>query len=132
MSEIELKARNLLASCLNEWGCHQEAGNVRDGDDLESYEFELRVIGQLLRFGFETGSGREAAALTPPDEPDQALLVSMAMLVYHGFGLLTPEQKQSQLREMRKLWDEVMGRGYYSPANRERYVAMLAARPEVP
>jgi hypothetical protein len=72
------------------------------------------------------------AALTPPDEPDQALLVSMAMLVYHGFGLLTPEQKQSQLREMRKLWDEVMGRGYYSPDARERYVAMLAARPEVP
>lgn len=71
------------------------------------------------------------AALTPPDEPDQALLVSMAMLVYHGFGLLTPEQKQFQLREMRKLWDEVMGRGYYSPDNRERYVAMLAARPEV-
>lgn len=57
MSEIELKARNLLASCLNEWGHHQEAGNVRDGDDLESYEFELRVIGQLLRFGFDTGHG---------------------------------------------------------------------------
>ncbi|MBO1748943.1 hypothetical protein [Stenotrophomonas indicatrix] len=72
-----------------------------------------------------------ALALTPPEEPDQALLVSMAMLVYHGFGLLTPEQKQFQLREMRKLWDEVMGRGYYSPDNRERYAAMLAARPEV-
>lgn len=132
MDAIERRAQELLASCLDEWGHHQEAENVREGEDLESYEFELRLIGQLLRFGFETGSGREAAALTPPDEPDQALLVSMAMLVYHGFGLLTPEQKQSQLREMRKLWDEVMGRGYYSPANRELYVAMLAARPEVP
>lgn len=72
------------------------------------------------------------AALTPPDEPDQALLASMAMCLRHGFGLDTPEQQQSQLREMRKLWDEVVGRGYYSPQNRERYVAMLAARPEVP
>ena len=62
MSEIELKARNLLASCLNEWGYHQEAGNVRDGDDLESYEFELRVIGQLLRFGFDTRHGRATRA----------------------------------------------------------------------
>lgn len=70
------------------------------------------------------------AALTPPEEPDQALLVSMAMCLRHGFGLDTPEQQQSQLREMRKLWDEVMGRGYYSPESRERYIAMLAARPD--
>lgn len=62
MSEIELRARNLLASCLNEWGHYQEAGNVRDGDDLESYEFELRVIGQLLRFGFDTGHGHATRA----------------------------------------------------------------------
>lgn len=62
MSEIELKARELLASCLNEWGHHQEAGNVRDGEDLESYEFELRVIGQLLRFGFDTGYGHATRA----------------------------------------------------------------------
>lgn len=33
---------------------------------------------------------------------------------------------------MRKLWEEVVGRGYYSPDTRERYAAMLAARPEVP
>lgn len=80
----------------------------------------LHVVMRILR-----------AALTPPEEPDHALLVSMAMCLRHGFGLDTPEQQQSQLREMRKLWDEVMGRGYYSPANRERYVAMLAASPEV-
>lgn len=62
MKEIELRARELLASCLNEWGHHQEASNVRDGDDLESYEFELRVIGQLLRFGFDTGHGHATRA----------------------------------------------------------------------
>lgn len=62
MSDIEVRARELLASCLNEWGHHQEASNVRDGDDLESYEFELRVIGQLLRFGFDTGYGHATRA----------------------------------------------------------------------
>lgn len=62
MSETELKARELLARCLNEWGHHQEAGNVRDGEDLESYEFELRVIRQLLRFGFDTGYGHATRA----------------------------------------------------------------------
>jgi hypothetical protein len=72
------------------------------------------------------------AALTPPEEPDRALLVSMAMRLDHGFGLATPERQESRLRDMRKLWEEVVGRGYYSPDNRERYVSMLAARPEVP
>ncbi|WP_447898033.1 hypothetical protein [Stenotrophomonas sepilia] len=65
--DFEQRARELLASCLDEWGHHQESENVREGEDLESYEFELRLIGQLLRFGFETGSGREAVALTPPE-----------------------------------------------------------------
>ncbi|WP_329767328.1 hypothetical protein [Stenotrophomonas maltophilia] len=113
-------------------------------DAIEKRALDLLEAECIVDAGEDGHAGAEAkivhraavraiiAALTPPDEPDQALLVSMAMLVYHGFGLLTPEQKQSQLREMRKLWDEVMGRGYYSPDNRERYVAMLPARPEVP
>lgn len=71
------------------------------------------------------------AALTSPEEPDQALLVSMAVCLDHGFGMATLERQESRLRDMRKLWDEVMGRGYYSPENRERYAAMLAACPEV-
>ncbi len=110
MDVVEKRARELLAQA---FGCEPE----------ELLPVEVRAVRAVLAYH---------AALTPPEEPDEALLVSMAMLVYHGFGLLTPEQKQSQLREMRKLWDEVMGRGYYSPDNRERFVAMLAARPEVP
>lgn len=120
MDAIEKRARELLADAYRSAGHVQmahEASHLSDG--LANLR-ERAALNAII------------AALTPPDEPDKALLVSMAMLVYHGFGLLTPEQKQSQLREMRKLWDEVMGRGYYSPDNRERYVALLAARPEVP
>ncbi|HDS1091692.1 TPA: hypothetical protein UL918_000306 [Stenotrophomonas maltophilia] len=116
MNAIEKRARDLLARM--EKAKRNERGHWCDA--RAAVDSACDVLPAII------------AALTPPDEPDQALLVSMAMLVYHGFGLLTPEQKQSQLREMRKLWDEVMGRGYYSPDNRERYVAMLAARPEVP
>lgn len=119
MDAIEKRARELLARSYEADGMVGRSGVIRNPSQYMEKP-DRRALGCII------------AALTPPDAPDQALLVSMAMLVYHGFGLLTPEQKQSQLREMRKLWDEVMGRGYYSPDNRERYVAMLAARPEVP
>lgn len=101
-------------------------------------EIEQRALAQKLRdcaLAYELLQERDlpallreaAAALTPPEEPDQALLVSMAMCLDHGFGMAAPEQQQSRLRDMRKLWEEVAGRGYYSPDNRERYVAMLGA-----
>ncbi|WP_423156456.1 hypothetical protein [Stenotrophomonas maltophilia] len=118
MDAIEKRARELLASACSRHGFEFGAYQIREGSQLPP--FGAASLDAII------------AALTPPEEPDQALLVSMAMFVHHGFGLLTPEQKQFQLREMRKLWDEVMGRGFYSPDNRERYVAMLAARPEVP
>jgi hypothetical protein len=62
-------------------------------------------------------------------EPDVALLASMACCLNHGFGLNNPGQQERQLRDMRKLWDEMMGRGFYSPENRERYASMLAIPP---
>ncbi|MEN5117461.1 hypothetical protein ABE488_09030 [Luteimonas sp. TWI662] len=67
-----------------------------------------------------------------PEEPDQALLVSMATCLNHGFGLLDPSRQASMLHDMRKLWAEVTGRGYYTPENRDRYAAMLAAAPQPP
>lgn len=63
----------------------------------------------------------------PVDEPDQALLVSMATCLDHGFGLHDAKRQQSVLYDMRKLWDEVMGRGYYRPENHQRYLAYLAS-----
>lgn len=65
-----------------------------------------------------------------PVEPDQALLVSMATCLNHGFGLLTKESQELILYDMRKLYDEMVGKGYYSQENRERYLAMLAAAPK--
>ncbi|WP_414539954.1 hypothetical protein [Stenotrophomonas forensis] len=112
MDAIEKRARDLLIS-------HYSASGFQHGDPLSASDANSVAVKAI------------AAALTPPEEPDHALLVSMAMCLDQGFGLLRPEQQKSQLREMRKLWDEVMGRGYYSPDNRERYVAMLAARPKV-
>ena len=60
-------------------------------------------------------------------EPDQALLISMATCLNHGFGLLPQGRQESLLRDMRKLWDEVMGRGYYRPDRRQLYMDMLSA-----
>jgi hypothetical protein len=57
--------------------------------------------------------------------PDIALLASMATCLRHDFGLLDAEQQRSRLADMRKLWDEVIGLGYYSPNVRGRYLAHL-------
>ncbi len=117
MDAIEKRARELLAAQFDAGGSDKRAKLIREARDHSPVtDYAVSAI---------------IGALTPPAEPDQALLVSMAVCLDHGFGLLTPEKQRSQLREMRKLWDEVMGRGHYSPANRERYAAMLAARPEV-
>lgn len=65
-----------------------------------------------------------------PVEADQALLISMACCLNHGFGLLDEVAQYSMLYDMEKLYDEVVGAGYYSQENRERYLAMLAAAPK--
>lgn len=65
--DVEQRARELLARCLDEWGRPCEAGNVREGEDLESYESELRLLSQLLCFGLDTADGHGRAALTPPE-----------------------------------------------------------------
>ncbi|MGX9958545.1 hypothetical protein ACW0US_07165 [Xanthomonas euvesicatoria] len=66
MDEFKKKAQELLASCLREWGCYTEALNVSNGEDLESYEYDLRIIAQLLRFGFDTPSQQTPALSAAP------------------------------------------------------------------
>ena len=59
-----------------------------------------------------------------PVEPPAALLVSMARLLRHDFGLdandnnllalgFTTEQRESMLMDMRRLYDEIAGRGRF-------------------
>lgn len=60
-----------------------------------------------------------------PDEPDIALLASMATCANHAFGMMDAETQERELYEMRKLYDEVAGKGYYRPEYRERYTQWL-------
>ncbi|RQR65464.1 hypothetical protein DIE18_03155 [Burkholderia sp. Bp9125] len=73
---------------------------------------------------------RQHPAAALPDVPDRALLCSMAVCLNHGFGLLPAPARSRVLDDMRKLYDEVAGRGYFRPDNRERYLAWLPAERE--
>jgi hypothetical protein len=50
----------------------------------------------------------------------------MATCLNHGFGMLPARQQISMLDDMRKLYDEVTGKGYYRPSNRGRYTQYLS------
>jgi hypothetical protein len=52
------------------------------------------------------------------------LLVSMAMRYRHDFGLLSDNQKRSVLSQMRQIYEEVAGIGFYSPERESHYAAM--------
>lgn len=60
------------------------------------------------------------------DQPDPALLASMAMRINHGFGLMDRMAQNSLMNDMRKVWEEVVGRGYYSPDRADLYLRELA------
>jgi len=60
-------------------------------------------------------------------EPARELLVSMAICLDHGFGLRDARSQEATLYNMRKLWDEVMGRGFYSPERKAFYRAAAPA-----
>lgn len=74
------------------------------------------------------GSGglqTHAAQVLVPVEPHLGVLVSMAVCLDHGFGLLAADRQESRLHDMRKLYDEVVGRGYYRPDNEGYYQGFL-------
>lgn len=81
-------------------------------------------VAVLCTKGAHDGS---AAPGGQPDEPDIALLVSMATCMNHGFALLEPNRQHAMLQDMRKLWAEVAGRGFYSQATRDHYLGFLGA-----
>jgi hypothetical protein len=60
-----------------------------------------------------------------PIEPDRALLASMAMRYRHDFGLLDKRAQESLISTMRQIHEEVVGKGFYSREQRERYLQMM-------
>jgi hypothetical protein len=114
MSDIEKRARELLAMTLGERGFHCEAENVRAGEDLESYEGELQAIAQLLRWGFNTPQGHARAALTPPE----------------GYALVPVELTHEMYSAFVEQWFTKV-RAIDDTGMEDCYAALLAARPEV-
>ncbi len=105
MDAIEKRARELLASCLDEWGHPCEAENVREGEDLDSYESELRLISQLLCFGMDTAESHARAALTPPE---RYVLVDAKKLGAVRVARLAILQKQAEAEQMDEPHDASM------------------------
>lgn len=91
----------------------------------------IERVGRDRQSAIAAWNHRSAPAVTD-GEPDIALLASMATCLRHDFGLLEADRQKSILADMRKLWDEVAGRGYYSRENRGRYLSTLAAALETP
>ena len=67
----------------------------------------------------------EGKLVSVPVEPDRALLASMAMRYRHDFGLLDKQTQESIMTTMMQLHEEVIGKGFYSPQQRERYMKMI-------
>lgn len=62
---------------------------------------------------------------TIPEFPPLALLVSMALRVNHGFALDDERSQQVQLADMRKVYEEVSGHGFYSLDRTEYYRGLV-------
>lgn len=67
----EQRARELLASCLSDWGYPTEAENVLAGDDLDSYETDFRLIRKLRDFGLLRYPGEALAEPKAGAVPEQ-------------------------------------------------------------
>jgi len=90
----------------------------------------LEVIGDVLSgVSYPYGEAWDVirSRLEVSDEPDVALLVSMAMRINHGFGVDDQRSQEIQLADMRRCWEEVVGKGFYRPENRKQYLAALVA-----
>jgi len=70
-----------------------------------------------------------------PVDPPPGLLVSMAMRLHHDFGVdaramgviktgWTDAERAALLGDMRKLYEEVVGLGFYHPDREEAYLAI--------
>jgi hypothetical protein len=61
-----------------------------------------------------------------PTAPDVAVLASMATCLNHGFGVMGKDEQGQHIYDMHKVYDEVVGKGYYRYGVRSRYTEGLA------
>jgi len=70
-----------------------------------------------------------------PEEPSIGLINSMCFRFAHDFGLpkdaigqgFTERERDSLRRQMRQVYEEISGRGFYRPEREQEYSNMLAA-----
>lgn len=56
--------------------------------------------------------------------PSKGLMVSIAMRLHHDFGLLTDRRKELVLSDVRRMFDEISGNGFYRPEKESEYATM--------
>lgn len=90
-----------------------------------------------------SAAGDHPAVVTVPRVPPEELLISMAVrqdhalglpgyydqAIFGGEGIGHAARMSIALSEMRKVYEEVVGDGFYRPEFAERYRAMVAPRP---
>ena len=78
----------------------------------------------------------KTVTLTLPVNPPKGLLVSMAMRMDHSFGLeqqemigfkvgLSKNEKIQLLKDMRRVYEEIIGTGFYKGNSEEKYASMF-------
>ena len=98
--------------------------------------------GRLLREAIEAAAALSAEGMVMvPKEPSIGRLVSMAIRSDHGLGvpgyydqvlfqnegLTHAKRMEVAIRDMRQLYEEATGRGFYNDGREDEYKAMLAA-----
>jgi hypothetical protein len=73
---------------------------------------QLRAEARIKALETELAALKEAVRLSK-EKPPAALLDSMATCLDHGHGLNDKETQHRAREEMFKLWQEVVGQGYY-------------------
>jgi hypothetical protein len=114
--------------------CNALESNPLDSFDYRAWvtlarQLERDLCGALAEKHHWRHEARQAArsAMALPKEPPMELLVSMAMRVNHGFGLDDARSQEVQISDMRKVYEEVSGHGFYSEEVKGRYSAMMKA-----
>lgn len=119
MGKVDALLEALIAACKKSEGADGEA---------------IRAARQLLVDSLSTMLSERERAVVLPREPKPGLLMSMAMRFDHAlampgyydvkmFGTVTHAQRlQATLSQMRQLYEEASGNGFYRPELEDDYV----------